>query len=57
MSDSIDDLKKAVVAISYSSKDKKLVDELVEKTVESFLWANGIVCSVKLDYVDDSFPS
>ena len=57
MSDSINNLKKAVVAIRDNTKDKKYANELIETTIESFLWANGIVCSVKLDYIDDSFPS
>jgi len=57
MNDSVDNLKKACVNIRNSTKDKTLQKQLINNLVESFLWANGIVCSVHLDYIDDSFPS
>ena len=57
MNDSIDNLKKACIAIRNSRKNKESANNSIESLVESFLWANGIVCSVKLDYIDDGFPS
>ena len=57
MRDSINNLKKAVISVRDNTKDKAYANELIETTIESFLWANGIVCSVKLDYIDDNFPN
>jgi hypothetical protein len=57
MNDDIANLKKTVVAIQKQIKDKQIAKETIEKTIESFLWANGIVGNFELDYIDDSFPS